>query len=35
MSGASLMRPGLQMLTQDGAAKKFNMVLAEARPAFS
>ncbi len=30
VSGASMMRPGLQMLMQDGAAGKFQMVLAEA-----
>ena len=30
VSGASLMRPGLQMLMQDGSTGKFTMVLAEA-----
>ena len=30
VSDASLMRPGLQMLMQDGAAGKFNMVVAKA-----
>ena len=29
VSGASLMRPGIQMLMQDGAAGKFDIVLAE------
>ena len=29
ISGASLMRPGIQMLMQDGAAGKFDIVLAE------
>lgn len=30
ISGASMMRPGIQMLMQDAAAGKFEIVLAEA-----
>lgn len=29
ISGASLMRPGIQMLMQDGAAERFDIVIAE------